>query len=227
MDITPFLDPGQIILIDKPLYWTSFDVVKKIRSKLKIKKIGHAGTLDPLATGLLIICTGRMTKKINQYQESFKIYIGELEFGKTTPSYDLETNFDKTYPTDHITLENVREQVAQFVGHIKQKPPAYSAVKVSGKRSYDLARKGLDPKHKERDAYIEEFSLLELNDKRLKFQVKCSKGTYIRSLAHDLGQALDSGAYLSALRRTFIGEFSVDNAKAIDEYLKMLEDDHT
>lgn len=219
---------GQVILIDKDLRWTSFDVVNKLRYAIRrvfsIKKIkvGHAGTLDPLATGLLIICTGKFTKKINEYMGLDKEYTGIIRLGHTTPSYDLESEPDKAFPTDHITDDLIQKTIPTFTGEILQKPPAFSAILKDGKRAYELARKGEKVEMKERAVRINE---LEINRKGndLHFRVNCSKGTYIRSLAHDFGQALNSGAHLAELRRTKIGEFSVDGAYSVEDYLKFLE----
>lgn len=210
---------GQVLLIDKPLKWTSFQVVNKlrwhIRQKFDIKKIkvGHAGTLDPLATGLLIICTGKFTKKIDTYQGQIKEYTGEITLGATTPSYDLETEVNETFPIDHISEELIRKTTKQFTGEIDQKPPIFSAIRKDGKRLYELARAGETTEIKTRKITIESFEITNINLPKVEFKVICSKGTYIRSLAYDFGMALNSGGYLSALRRTKIGEFSVDNAK--------------
>jgi len=208
---------GSVLLVDKPLRWTSFDVVKKLRYHLKIKKIGHAGTLDPLATGLLILCTGKMTKQIESYQAQEKEYTGKLVLGQTTPSYDLET--PPTAPVDisHITDEMINKTTDAFSGIISQTPPIYSAVKVKGKRAYESARKGEDLKLKSREVEIKTFEITSIADNTVSFRVVCSKGTYIRSLAHDFGQKLGVGAYLSELRRTRIGKFDVKDAKSIEE----------
>lgn len=208
---------GEVLLIDKPLKWTSFDAVKKIRGAIRIKKVGHAGTLDPLATGLLIICTGKMTKKINDYQGMFKEYTGEFHLGCTTPSYDLETEIENHKDISHLTEEDVRGTVSQFLGEIEQVPPVFSAVKVDGKRAYKSARKGQDVKIEPRKVTIHEFEITGIDFPKVTFRVKCSKGTYIRTLANDFGKALAVGAHLSALRRTAIGEFRVENALSIEE----------
>ncbi len=219
---------GKVLLIDKPLNWTSFQAVNKIRwhikQRFKIKKIkvGHAGTLDPLATGLLIICCGKETKNINTYQGQKKEYIGTFTIGATTPSYDLETEVDKTYPTDHISETSVKETTQQFIGTIQQKPPIFSAIKKDGKRLYELARKGETTEIKSREVTISEFEITNINFPKVDFRVVCSKGTYIRSLAYDFGLALNSGAHLSALRRTKIGNFSVDNSLTIDGFIESL-----
>lgn len=218
---------GQVLLIDKPLEWTSFQVVNKIRwhirQKFGIKKIkvGHAGTLDPLASGLLILCTGKFTKKIDEYQGQIKEYTGEITLGATTPSYDLETEVNETFTTKHITEALIYETTKQFVGEINQKPPIFSAIKKEGKRLYDIARAGETTDIKARKINIETFEITNINLPKVQFRVVCSKGTYIRSLAYDFGKALESGGYLSKLRRTKIGDFSVNNAK---EPLEFIED---
>lgn len=209
---------GQVLLIDKPLEWTSFQVVNKIRwyirKKFNIKKIkvGHAGTLDPLATGLLILCTGKYTKRIETYQGQVKEYTGEITLGATTPSYDMETEVDKTFPTEHITSDLIESTAKTFVGKISQKPPIFSALKKDGKRLYELARAGVETEVKSRTIEIFEFEITKIEGVKVEFRVLCSKGTYIRSLAYDFGKALNSGGYLSVLRRTKIGDFTVDGA---------------
>ena len=213
----PNLPEGSIFLIDKPLEWTSFDVVKKLRNKLKVKKIGHAGTLDPLATGLLILCTGKMTKKINIIQDQPKEYTGTMVLGKTTASYDLETAIEEGGDISTLTPEVLNLLVPQFTGAIEQVPPIYSAVKVDGKRAYQKARDGEKMELKARTQIVYSFELTEINLPEVKFKVNCSKGTYIRSLVHDFGQAAKTGAYLSELRRTKIGDYSVNDAQSIDE----------
>ncbi|CAL2085951.1 tRNA pseudouridine(55) synthase TruB [Tenacibaculum sp. 190524A05c] len=219
---------GKVLLIDKPLEWTSFQVVNKlrwhIRKQFDIKKIkvGHAGTLDPLATGLLIICTGKQTKSIETYQGQIKEYTGTIVLGSTTPSYDLETEINETFPTDHITDDLIHKTTEQFVGKIQQKPPIFSAIKKDGKRLYELARQGKTTEIKSREIEIREFEITNINFPNVEFRVVCSKGTYIRSLANDFGVALNSGAHLSVLRRTKIGEFSVDNAQSIDGFIQSL-----
>ncbi|MDB4202596.1 tRNA pseudouridine(55) synthase TruB [Polaribacter sp.] len=220
---------GQVLLIDKPLEWTSFQAVNKIRWHIKqrfqIKKIkvGHAGTLDPLASGLLIICTGKQTKEIHVYQGQEKEYTGTITIGATTPSYDLETEIDNTFPTAHITKELIHDTTKQFLGEIDQKPPIFSAIKKEGKRLYELARKGETTEIKSRKVTIDEFEITNINLPNIDFRVVCSKGTYIRSLAYDFGKALHSGGHLSALRRTKIGTFSVEKAKSIEDFIKTLE----
>ncbi|MGB0523450.1 MAG: tRNA pseudouridine(55) synthase TruB [Flammeovirgaceae bacterium] len=214
---------GEVLLIDKPLEWTSFDVVKKIRGQLRIKKIGHAGTLDPLATGLLILCTGKMTKQINNYQGMPKEYTGEFHLGCTTPSYDLETAIENEVDISHLTEEAVYEAVNLFLGEIQQIPPAHSAVKVDGKRAYKSAREGKAVKIDPRTVTIYEFDITSIQFPKVTFRVKCSKGTYIRTLANDFGKALGVGAHLSALRRTAIGDFRVDEAKSIEEMVDIIQ----
>jgi tRNA pseudouridine55 synthase len=219
---------GQVLLIDKPLEWTSFQAVNKLRwhikQRFKIKKIkvGHAGTLDPLATGLLIICTGKQTKEIHIYQGQEKEYTGTFTVGATTPSYDLETEIDENYPTEHITEALLKETTRQFIGEIQQKPPIFSAIKKDGKRLYELARKGETTEIQARTVTISEFEITNINLPKVDFRVVCSKGTYIRSLAFDFGKALNSGAHLSTLRRTKIGNFSVDNATSIEGFIESL-----
>ncbi len=220
---------GQVLLIDKPLTWTSFQVVNKIRWEIRqrfnIKKIkvGHAGTLDPLATGLLILCTGKFTKKIDQYQAQSKEYTGEITLGATTPSYDLESDINAEFEIHHITSDLVYEMAQKFVGVIDQKPPIFSALKKDGKRLYELARAGEEVEVKSRKVTILEFEITNINIPKVEFRVVCSKGTYIRSLAYDFGKALGSGAYLSALRRTKIGDFSIDKAHSLEEYIESLK----
>ncbi|MBR9860916.1 tRNA pseudouridine(55) synthase TruB [bacterium] len=206
--------PQGMILIDKPLEWTSFDVVKKMRRLAQIKKVGHAGTLDPLATGLLIVCFGKYTKKIEGIQALKKEYTGTFKIGSTTPSFDLETEEDGSYETDHITLELLEEAASGFIGDIEQVPPIYSAVKIDGKRAYEHARKGEDVKMKSRIVHIEEFEITRVELPEVDFRIVCSKGTYIRSIARDFGEALNSGAHLISLRRTAIGPYKVEDAHA-------------
>lgn len=209
---------GQIILIDKPLKWSSFQAVNKLKYLLKHHynlpkkfKIGHAGTLDPLATGLLIICTGKFTKTISEIQSQTKEYTGTITVGATTPSYDLETEVDATFPTDHITEELIQETTKQFLGEIDQKPPVFSAIKKDGKRLYEHARAGEEVEIASRKTTIYEFEITRVALPEIDFRVQCSKGTYIRSLAYDFGKALQSGGYLSALRRTKIGAYQVED----------------
>ncbi len=215
---------GQVILIDKPLEWTSFQVVNKVRWLIKkefgIKKIkvGHAGTLDPLATGLLIICSGKFTKKIDTYQAQEKEYTGTFTLGATTPSYDLETEIDQIFDISGLTSEKIKAVIPQFLGEIQQQPPVFSALKKEGKRLYEFARIGEEVEIPYRTVVISEFEISRIDLPRVDFRVVCSKGTYIRSLAHDFGKALGNGAHLSALRRTKIGDFSVENALGIKDF---------
>lgn len=217
------LSRDYVVLIDKPLRWTSFDVVNKIRYGGKFKKVGHAGTLDPLATGLLILCTGKKTKEIESYQAQEKEYTGTFVLGKTTPSVDLETEFDAEYPTSHITQEMLENVVAGMTGIIEQFPPAHSAVKINGKRAYESARKGEEVIMKPRQVEVKEFEIDSSAFPVISFRIVCSKGTYIRSMARDFGQKLQSGAYLGSLRRTKIGAFCVEDALTIEEYLEQLK----
>ena len=215
---------GKVLLIDKPLNWTSFQVVNKIRwlikQKFEIKKIkvGHAGTLDPLATGLLILCTGKFTKKIETYQAQVKEYTGTITLGGTTPSYDLESEINQTYDFSTITSEEINAATQQFIGEIQQQPPIFSALKKDGKRLYEYARAGEDVEIPTRTIHISEFEITNIELPNVEFRVVCSKGTYIRSLAHDFGKALNNGAHLSALRRTKIGDFSVADAVGVVEF---------
>ena len=217
---------GEIILIDKELNWTSFDVVSKLRNSIKKKldlkkiKVGHAGTLDPLATGLLIICTGRMTKRIDEFSCLNKTYTGKITIGSTTPSYDLETKPNVYYPTDHINDELILNTAKKFTGKILQKPPIFSAVKKDGVRLYKLARRGVDVKVEKREITIHDFTITSINFPEIEFSVCCSKGTYIRSLANDYGKELGSGAHLSELRRTSIGEYSVDKSHKLMSFIR-------
>lgn len=214
------LQTGKTLLIDKPLGWTSFSAVNKIKwdikktYKLKKIKVGHAGTLDPLATGLLLICTGKFTKKINEFQAQKKEYTGCITLGATRPSYDMETEIDQVFDTDHISEEMIHKATNAFTGEIQQYPPMFSAIKKDGKRLYELAREGKSVDIQPRTIHIISFEITKIDMPKLYFRVKCSKGTYIRSLAYDFGKFLNSGAYLSSLRRTKIGDFNVD--KAID-----------
>lgn len=220
---------GSVLFIDKPLTWTSFDVVNKIRKSLKhhlgIKKIkvGHAGTLDPLASGLVIICTGKATKQIMQYQDLDKEYEAQVRFGATTPSFDLETEVDKTYPWEHITPAMMEEVIKSFTGEQEQLPPLYSAKSVDGKRAYVMARKGKALELKPQKIIINHLEVLEMQMPDLSLLVECSKGTYIRSLARDLGDKLESGAHLTGLRRTRIGPYQVEKAMSIENFLKNIE----
>lgn len=220
----PVADPGQVILIDKPLTWTSFDVANKLKYACKFKKIGHAGTLDPLATGLLILCTGKMTKQIDQYQAQEKEYTGTLVLGKTTPSVDLETEFDGEFDTTGITSEAIEEAARQLTGDILQVPPIYSAVRVNGERLYEKARRGetadqVDGGIKSRQVTVSVFETDASRFPEVDFRIVCSKGTYIRSLVRDLGLLVNNGAYMSALRRTRIGNFRIEDADSLDSFM--------
>lgn len=222
--MTPFKDKttydfagGELLLIDKPLDWTSFDVVGKLRNATRVKKVGHAGTLDPLATGLLIICTGKMTKKLQEYQGLYKEYTGTIKLGQTTPSYDLETEVDKEYDATGVTEEQVKEVIESFVGDQEQVPPVFSAVKVKGQRAYKAARKGREVKLDPRPITIYAFELIAWESPCIKFRVACSKGTYIRSLARDIGEKLGVGGHLVELRRTAIGTFRIEDALDVNE----------
>ncbi len=220
---TDFLK-GTTILFHKPIGWTSFDLVKKVRNiiksnkKIKKIKVGHAGTLDPLADGLLIICTGRFTKKIEEIQQQQKIYTGEITLGGTTPSFDRETEINKTFETSHITEKLLIESCKTFEGKIMQKPPIFSALKREGKRLYQHARQGTYIEIKAREVNIEKFEITSINIPKIEFRVICSKGTYIRSLANDFGEKLKCGAYLSKLRRVQIGKFKLDEAFTINNF---------
>lgn len=219
---------GQVLLIDKPLNWTSFQAVNKLRWEIRqtfnIKKIkvGHAGTLDPLATGLLVICTGKMTKQIDTFQGQIKEYTGTIVLGSTTPSYDLETEVDNTFETEHITEELIHQTTKQFTGEIDQFPPIFSALKKEGKRLYEYARAGETVEIPSRKITIETFEITNIDGLNVDFRVVCSKGTYIRSLANDFGKALNSGGHLSVLRRTKIGDFDVKEGLSIEDFIKNL-----
>lgn len=220
---------GEILLVNKPLNWTSFDVVNKLRYSIKHKlgvkkiKVGHAGTLDPLADGLLILCSGRKTKTIETLMGLEKVYSGEITLGATTPSYDLETEIDKTYPTEHFTIQLIQEEVEKMIGEYDQYPPIFSAKKVNGKKAYDLARKGIEVKLQPKRITISKFEIIDFKDNKLEFLIKCSKGTYIRSIAHDLGQNLNSGGHLTSLRREEIGVYSLKNSFTVDEWIAKIE----
>jgi len=215
--LTPY-EEGQILLIDKPYGWTSFQAVNKLKwkirhlHKLAKLKIGHAGTLDPLATGLLIVCTGKFTKRIEEFQAQEKEYTGTFVLGATTPCYDMEKPVDKEFPTNHITEEDILETAKTFVGEQMQVPPIFSAVKIAGKRAYDYARQEQDVEIKAKPVFIKDFEITRIAMPEVDFRIVCSKGTYIRSIARDFGEKLQSGAYLSALRRTRIGDFLVENS---------------
>lgn len=231
---TPFprynFQQGAVLLVDKPKAWTSFDVVNKIRhqlkKRLKVKKIkvGHAGTLDPMATGLLIICTGRATKTIQTYQDMPKVYTGTMYIGATTPSFDAETEQDAVYPTDHINDTLIEQARQQFLGTIEQVPPMFSAIKVDGQPLYKRARKGETIDVEPRSVHIESFELTKIALPEIEFRVTCSKGTYIRALANDFGKALRSGAYLIALRRTAIGAYDVADAWQLEDLVRYIKD---
>lgn len=220
---------GEILYFNKPLTWTSFAVVNKVRyhlcRKLGVKKlkVGHAGTLDPLATGVMILCTGKATKRIEELQYQTKEYIATIMLGATTPSYDLEKEIDATYPVEHITREMVEEALTKFLGTIEQVPPVFSACKVEGARAYELARKGKEVNLKSKTLVIDEIELLECNLPEIKIRVVCSKGTYIRALARDIGEALDSGAHLTALLRSRVGEVTLDKCMEIDDFQEWLD----
>lgn len=211
-------EAGQILLIDKPLHWTSFDAVRKIRNLIRIKKVGHAGTLDPLATGLLIICTGKFTKKINEYMAQEKEYTGTFTLGATTPTYDLESKPENFKPIEGITESMLKETAQKFTGEIMQVPPAHSAIKLEGKRVYELARQGKEVKLEPRKITIKEFEIVKTELPVVYFRVVCTTGTYIRSLANDFGAALGCGAYLSSLCRTRIGEYNLGDALSIEAF---------
>ncbi len=217
-----FVD-GEVLLIDKPLGWTSFDVVRKIRNKIKVKKVGHAGTLDPLATGLLVVCTGKKTKTIESIQATEKEYTGTITLGSTTESYDLEKEFNGEYAIDHITEKLIFDSTQEFLGDIEQIPPIHSAIKVDGQRVYKKARKGELVELKPRPVTIYEFEIVKIEMPNVHFRIRCSKGTYIRSIAHDFGKALNSGAHLSSLRRTKVGDYDVKKALSIDDFIKEVE----
>ena len=227
------LADGQVFRFNKPLHWSSFNLVSKVRtmiryaSGLKKIKIGHAGTLDPLATGVLIVCTGKKTKEIDNFQYQTKEYVAELALGATTPSFDLETEVDATYPTEHITRELVEETLKKFLGEIQQVPPAFSAVKINGKRAYEYARKGQEVEIKPKTLVIDEIELMEYSQTAIKIRVVCSKGTYIRGLARDIGEALKSGAHLTSLIRTRIGETKLEDCLTIEQFQSMLDNDPT
>ena len=221
-DVKLSFEAGQVILIDKPLHWTSFDVVRKIRSILKIKKVGHAGTLDPLATGLLIVCTGKFTKKINEYMAQVKEYTGTFTLGATTPTYDKESTPENFKSYSHITEEEIKSATIKFLGKIEQFPPIYSAIKKDGVALYELARRGEDVELKARAIEINEFEITGIELPVISFRVVCGTGTYIRSLANDMGSVLGCGAYLSELRRTKIGEMNVNNGKTMEGFMEYL-----
>lgn len=215
-------EKGQVLLINKPFKWTSFDAVRKIRNLIRIKKVGHAGTLDPLATGLLIICTGKFTKKINEYMAQEKEYTGTFTLGATTPTYDLESTPENFKAIDFLTEQKIREATKEFTGEIMQVPPAHSAIKVNGKRLYESARKGIEVELKPRKITITDFQITKVELPVVSFLVVCSTGTYIRSLANDFGEKLGCGAHLSSLCRTRIGDHKLENALTIEDFEKDL-----
>ena len=227
---SPFHE-GKILLLDKPLGWTSFDLVNKVRNSIRRKyhlkgkgiKVGHAGTLDPLATGLMIICTGRMTKQIDQFSGLDKSYSGTIVLGASTPSFDLEKEIDTHFPTEHITEEGIRETAKHFIGYQDQVPPLFSAKKIDGKRAYEFARKGEEVEIKTARIEIKSFEVTRIEMPEVDFIIRCSKGTYIRSIARDFGLALDSGAYLTNLRRTSIGNMDIKEAADVQEFLRLLQ----
>lgn len=222
-----FLD-GEILYIDKPLGWTSFDAVKRVRGallrRLKVKKlkVGHAGTLDPLATGVMIVCTGKATKQIDTLQAGVKEYVATMALGATTPSFDLETEIDATYPTAHITRELVEETLPKFLGRIEQVPPKFSACKVDGKRAYNMARKGQEVELKPKVLVIDSIELIDYSPESITIRVVCGKGTYIRALARDIGLALGSGAHLTALRRTRVGDVTADDCLSVEQAAELI-----
>jgi len=224
------IEQGEVLLIDKPVEWTSFDVVNYVRSlirkvfNLEKLKVGHAGTLDPKATGLLIICTGKKTKEIDHYQGMNKVYVGSMKLGASTPSFDTETEPDKFYNFSQLTKKDLHQAAQHFIGEIEQVPPIYSAVKIEGKRAFDYARKNKIVKLTPRKVTINDFTLLNINLPDIDFSVSCSKGTYIRSLVNDFGKLLNNGAYLTALRRTQIGQFKVSDAYTIEAFKKLILD---
>jgi tRNA pseudouridine55 synthase len=219
---------GEVLLVDKPLNWTSFDVVNKLRWRLSKKygikrfKVGHAGTLDPLATGLLLICTGKSTKLSESLTSEDKTYTGTILLGKTTPSYDMETEFNQVFETEHITEEQIEALAKSFEGAQKQTPPIFSAKKVNGRRAYKSARKGETVELKANDIFIHSFSIEAIRFPEVDFKIKCAKGTYIRSIADDFGKGLNSGATLTALRRTASGDFLIENAKSVDDWIEII-----
>ncbi|MEL4455724.1 tRNA pseudouridine(55) synthase TruB [Lutimonas vermicola] len=228
MEVEDFLN-GKVLIIDKPLNWTSFQVVNKIRWAIRRKfnlkkiKVGHAGTLDPLATGLLIICTGKMTKNINEYQAENKEYTGTITLGATTPSFDLETEVDQSFPIGHVTNELILNAAESFKGLIKQKPPIYSAIKKDGIRLYELARKGEHTEIKSREVTVFDFEITSIDLPEVHFRILCSKGTYIRSIANDFGKKLESGSHLSSLRRTKSGAFDLSKAISPESFVEALK----
>jgi tRNA pseudouridine55 synthase len=222
-------EEGKVLLFDKPAYWTSFDLVNKVRTMIRSTfglrklKVGHAGTLDPLATGLLIVCTGKSTKKIDEFRDLDKEYIANFHVGETTPSFDLETETDQQYPTQHITEKMVKDVLVGFLGEQKQLPPMYSAKLINGKRAYEFARNGIEKKLEPVTVFFREIELISYNIPEIKIRMVCSKGTYVRSFARDFGTALNSGSYLSALQRTAIGSYNVRDAYSIEKFKEYIE----
>ena len=216
---------GKVLLIDKPLRWTSFDVIRKIRNLIRIKKVGHAGTLDPLATGLLIVCTGKFTKKINEYMAQEKEYTGTITLGATTPTYDLESEPQNFKQFDHFSIEQLQKAAQLLTGAILQTPPIHSAIKKEGKRVYELARKGVDVKLEARPVTISDFKITKADLPNVEFRVVCSTGTYIRSMANDFGELLGCGGYLSSLCRTRIGNFLLKDALSIEKFESSIKND--
>lgn len=216
-------EEGKLLLIDKPIHWTSFDVVRKIRGMIRIKKVGHAGTLDPLATGLLIICTGKQTKQITDYMARPKTYTGTITLGATTPTYDLESVPENELPFEHIDISRVKEEAKNFLGQQMQMPPVYAAIKKEGVALYELARRGKEVELEPRPIEIYEFEITSFHPPDIGFQIRCSTGTYIRSIAHDFGKVLGCGAYLSELRRTAIGDFKVEDAMGINQFTSWMQ----
>jgi tRNA pseudouridine55 synthase len=222
-------EKGEVLLLRKPLYWTSFDLVNKVKMAirhhcgLKKLKVGHAGTLDPLATGLMIVCTGKATKRIEEFKDLKKEYSAIIKFGQTTPSFDLETQVDKEYPADHITSELLTGKLAEFLGEQYQEPPLFSAKFIDGKRAYELARKKIDKKLEKVKVYFHELELLDFREKKARIRIVCSKGTYIRAFARDLGLAVDSGAHLTGLVRNTIGDFHLEKALTVEEFRFIIE----
>ncbi|MFT3908206.1 MAG: tRNA pseudouridine(55) synthase TruB [Ferruginibacter sp.] len=217
-------EAGTVILIDKPLHWTSFDVVRKIRNSIRIKKVGHAGTLDPLATGLLIVCTGKFTKKINEYMAQEKEYTGSITLGAVTPTYDLESIPEQQKDISGISIENIQQAVIPFIGEVQQIPPIYSAIKKQGTALYELARRGEEVELQPRTIFIKSFEITGIDLPLVQFKIVCSTGTYIRSIANDFGAALGCGGYLSSLRRTRIGEFDVKDGKTMEGFISELSE---
>ncbi|CAN5222492.1 tRNA pseudouridine(55) synthase TruB [soil metagenome] len=220
-------EEGKVIIIDKPLHWTSFDVVRKIRNTIRIKKVGHTGTLDPLATGILIVCTGKFTRKINEYMAQEKEYTGTITLGAATPTFDLESEPQNFKDTSYITKELIKAAAKTFIGNIQQMPPIHSAIKQQGKPVYLMARKGVEVKMEPRNITIKEFEITQIEMPVITFRVVCSTGTYIRSLANDIGDKLGCGGYLSKLCRSRIGEFTIDDAMAIEQFIERVTRDNS